>query len=100
MAPKTHLRAPDYGFLDIRKGDSDLDEEEIEDWMKGKVRSTVKSCGYMSRIQPWAECSMPMEDRHSSTDLREERGQERKSGFGEGPFGNRRGGGRVGWGVL
>ncbi|RXH93229.1 hypothetical protein DVH24_013805 [Malus domestica] len=72
----------------------------------------MKSCGYMSRIQPWAERSMPIEERHPSTDLREERGQERM-GFDGGPFGNRRfsvedffakeeaevsGGAWVGWG--
>ncbi|TQD93773.1 hypothetical protein C1H46_020611 [Malus baccata] len=44
MAPKTHPQAPDYGLPDIRKGDSDLGEEEIKDCIEGRVRSTVKSC--------------------------------------------------------
>ncbi|KAM1362919.1 hypothetical protein ACFX2H_027684 [Malus domestica] len=100
---QTHPRTLDYGLSDIQKEDSDLGEKEIEDCIEGKVRSTVKSCGYMSRIRPWVERSMPMEERHPSTDLREERGQERKSGFGGGPFGNRRGEGgglQVGWGGV
>lgn len=35
----------------------------------------------MSRIRPKAERSMPMEERQFSTDLREDIGQERKSGL-------------------